>query len=80
VVASSVGVLPEVVGAAGILVEPGDAVRFAAAMRAAWADDALHAGLVEAARARAAQPRTWSDVARETRAIWAEVARPAPLL
>jgi glycosyltransferase involved in cell wall biosynthesis len=80
VIAASIGVLPEIVGAAGILVEPGDATRLAAAMRAAWTDDLLHAGLVEAARERSEHGRTWADVARETRAIWAAVARPAPLL
>jgi len=29
---------------------------------------------------RRATMRTWTDVARETRAAWAEVARPAPFL
>lgn len=80
VVASAVGALPEVVGAAGILVEPGDVTRFATAMRAAWTDDELHATLVAAALERGARSRTWADVASETRTIWAEVARPAPLL
>ncbi len=80
VVASAVGALPEVVGAGGILVEPGDVARFASALRAAWTDDRLHASLVAAALDRGERTRTWADVARETRAIWAEVARPAPLL
>lgn len=80
VVASSVGALPEVVGAAGILVDPGDPRRLATGLRAAWSDDELHASMVAVALERAAQPRTWADVARETRAIWAEAARPAPLL
>ncbi|HEY6568940.1 MAG TPA: glycosyltransferase [Candidatus Limnocylindrales bacterium] len=80
VVASSIGALPEVVGAAGILVEPGDPARLATAIRAVWADDALHEGLVAAARERTEGARTWADVARETRAVWAEVARPAPIL
>jgi glycosyltransferase involved in cell wall biosynthesis len=80
VVASSIGALPEVVGAAGILVEPGDPARLATAIRAVWADDALHEGLVAAARDRTEGARTWADVARETRAVWAEVARPAPIL
>ena len=79
VVASAVGALPEVVGAAGILVEPGDAGRLATAIRAVWTDDGLHSGLVEAALARPTRSRTWADVARETRAVWAEVARPAPI-
>jgi glycosyltransferase involved in cell wall biosynthesis len=80
VVASSVGALREIVGTAGILVEPGDAGRLATAVRAAWADDELHAGLAAAALERAASPRTWADVAHETRAAWAAVARPAPML
>jgi glycosyltransferase involved in cell wall biosynthesis len=80
VVASAVGSLKEVVGRAGILVEPGDPVRLAAALRAAWSDDDLHAGLVAAAVDRPDRDRTWADVARETRAVWSEVARPAPLI
>jgi alpha-1,3-rhamnosyl/mannosyltransferase len=80
VVASAVGSLVETVGRAGILVEPGDAGRFASAIEAAWSDDELHAGLVAATAERPARTRTWNDVARETRAVWAEVARPAPLL
>jgi glycosyltransferase involved in cell wall biosynthesis len=79
-VASAVGVLPEVVGAAGILVEPGDPVRLATALRAAWSDDELHAQLVAAAAQHPGTARTWADVARETRAVWADVARAAPLL
>ena len=80
VVASAVGVLPEIVGAGGILVDPGDAARLATALGAAWSDDDLHAQLAAAAASRPANARTWADVARETRAAWAEVARPAPLL
>ena len=80
VVASAAGVLPEVVGRAGILVEPGDAVRLATALGAAWADDELHAQLVAAALERHATMRTWSDVAWDTRAAWADIARPAPFL
>jgi glycosyltransferase involved in cell wall biosynthesis len=80
VVASAVGALPEVVGPGGVLVEPGDPARLATAIRAVWSDDELHAGLVDAARSRPARTRTWTDVARDTRAAWAEVARPAPML
>jgi glycosyltransferase involved in cell wall biosynthesis len=80
VVASAVGVLPEVVGAAGILVDPGDPARLATAIRAAWSDDDLHRQLATAARERPAADRSWADVARETRAIWAEVASRAPLI
>jgi glycosyltransferase involved in cell wall biosynthesis len=74
VVASAVGCLPEIVGAAGILVEPRDPARLASALHAAIADDRVHARLAATARERAeASNRTWSDVARETRRIYAEV-------
>jgi glycosyltransferase involved in cell wall biosynthesis len=74
VVASAVGPLPEIVGPAGILVEPRDPARLAAALAAAWADERVHARLVRAARGRAsASSRTWADVARETRSVYADV-------
>lgn len=77
VVASAAGALPEIVGRAGVLVEPGDPARLAVAIRSAWADDKLHAALVAAVRGRPDRERTWADVARETRRVWARVARPA---
>lgn len=80
VIASAVGALPEIVGTAGILVEPGDPTRLATAIAAAWTDADPWPRLLAAARERATVHRTWADVARETRAIWAEVARTAPLL
>lgn len=74
VVASSVGPLPELVGPAGLLVEPGDADRLAVALSTIWADDAVHERVAADARARAeAERRTWADVARETRIVYAEV-------
>lgn len=74
VVASAVGALPEVVGAAGLLVEPRDPDRFAAALATIWADDRVHERVASVARERAtAERRTWADVARETRAIYAAV-------
>src|SRR6185437_273626 len=61
VVATTVGALPDVVGGAGILVEPRDPARLAEALRTAWADDRVHGRLVEAARSRAeAGMRSWS--------------------
>jgi glycosyltransferase involved in cell wall biosynthesis len=73
VVASAVGPLPELVGAAGLLVEPRDPDRLAVALAAIWTDDRVHARIAAIARARAeTEPRTWADVARETRAIYAE--------
>jgi glycosyltransferase involved in cell wall biosynthesis len=74
VVASSVGALPELVGAAGLLVEPRDPDRLAVALRTIWADDRVHGGVVDAARDRAeSDRRSWADVARETRAVYADV-------
>jgi glycosyltransferase involved in cell wall biosynthesis len=78
VIASAVGALPEVVGPAGLLVEPRDPDRLAHALRAAWADDRVHRGIAHAAAAHAgADRRTWGDVARETRAVYADVAQTA---
>lgn len=75
VVASAVGALPGIVGPAGILVEPHDPVRLAAALATIWADDAVQTRLATAALERvAARLRTWADVARETRAVYAAAA------
>lgn len=79
VVASAVGALPEVVGAAGILVEPRDPARLATALATAWGDEIVWAGIREATMARAtgaeAPLRTWADVAADVREVYAEVAR-----
>jgi glycosyltransferase involved in cell wall biosynthesis len=73
VVASAVGALPELVGAAGILVEPRDPVRLAGALSAVWADERLYQSLRSAAGERArAERRSWDDVAAMTRRIYAE--------
>ena len=42
VVASAVGPLPELIGPAGLLVEPRDADRLAVALATIWADDGVH--------------------------------------
>ena len=74
VIATAVGALPEVVAGAGILVEPRDPARLAEALRTAWADERVHGRLVELARARVeARQRTWSNVAWDTRRVYAEV-------
>lgn len=74
VVASAVGALPELVGPAGLLVEPRDPARLAVALASIWMDDTLHGRVAGAARERAeGGRRTWADVAAETRAIYAEV-------
>jgi glycosyltransferase involved in cell wall biosynthesis len=74
VVATAVGPLPELTGPAGLLVGPGEPDRLAVALATIWADDGVHQRLVAAARARAkAVRRTWADVARDTRSVYAEV-------
>jgi glycosyltransferase involved in cell wall biosynthesis len=79
VVASAVGALPEIVGTAGILVEPRDRDRLATALAALWAEGSVRAKLEEAARERSTAGgstiRTWADVAAEVRSIYAEVGR-----
>jgi glycosyltransferase involved in cell wall biosynthesis len=78
VIASSVGPLPELVGPAGLLVEPRDPTRLAAALAAIWADDDVHDRVAATARERAeTDTRTWADVADETRALYATVGRRA---
>ncbi len=74
VIASSVGALTDLVGSAGVLVEPRDADRLAVALRAVWAEDRVHAGIAAGARERAVMGRrSWSDVARATREVYAAV-------
>ncbi len=74
VVASAVGPLPELVGRAGMLVEPRDADRLAVALSTMWTDDRVRDRLVRIARDRArSQPRTWADIARDMRTIYADV-------
>ncbi len=77
VVASAVGPLPGLIGPAGLLVEPRDADRLAVALAAMWADDGVHDGVRTFAleSARGSGSRTWADVARETRSIYAAVGR-----
>lgn len=78
VVASRVGPLPELVGPSGIIVEPRDPERLAAALRAAWSGH-IHDQLRRAARQRAKGPRrTWVDVARETRAVYSAALESRP--
>jgi glycosyltransferase involved in cell wall biosynthesis len=73
IVASAVGALPELVGAAGILVPPREPGRLAAALQAAWTDRRVHARIAGEARAKAAERRTWAEVAAATRRVYAEV-------
>jgi len=71
VIASTVGALPEVVGAAGVLVEPRDPAHLARALEAIWCDDALDRQLRAAAVAAQARRPTWPEVAEQTRAVYA---------
>ncbi len=75
VIASAVGALPEVVGGAGVLVEPRGSERLARAVTALWADDDLHGRLAAAAGGSTYATRTWSDVARATREVYAAASR-----
>ena len=73
VVCTRVGGLAEVVGPAGIIVEPGDGARLATALRAVWDGGAVARQVTRRARERAARPRrTWSEVAAETRRVYAQ--------
>ena len=75
VIGSAVGALPDVVGAAGILVPPREPERLASALATTWTDDRVHARLAAIARERAEdEQRTWADVAADTRRVYAEVA------
>jgi glycosyltransferase involved in cell wall biosynthesis len=73
VIASSVGAMPEIVAATGVLVEPRDPARLARAIEAVWSDDTLHRALREAADGPGRPQATWSEVARLTRAVYASV-------
>jgi len=78
VVTTRAGALPEAVGSAGIVVEPRDASRLAAAIVAVWDTGALAEQLRRQARRRAdSSTRTWSDVARETREVYTAAAAAA---
>jgi glycosyltransferase involved in cell wall biosynthesis len=72
VVCSRASSLPETVGSAGIVVEPRDPARMAAAIEAMWAGGSLAQQLRRQARRRAdTNRRTWADVAAETRTVYA---------
>ncbi len=74
VIASRAGALPEAVGAAGIIVEPGEPARLANALVALWSEGTVAHQVRRAARRTAADRRTWADVCRETREAWASAA------
>ncbi|SHN46538.1 glycosyltransferase family 4 protein [Cryptosporangium aurantiacum] len=70
VVASRAGALPEVVGDAGVLVEPGDAGSLVTAIDALLRSPAERARLSAAGRARAEERFSWTSVARATVAAY----------
>lgn len=72
VVVSNRGSLPEVVGDAGLLVEPHDTEGIALAAERLTTDAALRADLVRRGRERA-RAFTWERTARETLAVYQEV-------
>jgi glycosyltransferase involved in cell wall biosynthesis len=68
VIASRTGPLPEIVGPAGIVVEPRDPGRMAMALRAMWLDGPVAHQVRRTAQQRSATAsRSWADVARDTR-------------
>lgn len=76
VICSRAGGLPELVGSSGIIVEPRDPRRLASAIEALAADGPLAAQIRSAAQRRATlDSRSWADVARETRRVYADAAR-----
>jgi glycosyltransferase involved in cell wall biosynthesis len=74
VVGSNASSVPEIVGDAGILVDPQDARAMAGALIAVCTDDALHDDLGERALKQAAQ-FSWEKCARETAAAYENVVR-----
>jgi glycosyltransferase involved in cell wall biosynthesis len=74
VIASRSGLLPELVGPAGIIVEPRDPGRMASAIRTLWNGGSVARQITHQARTRSATwSRSWADVARETRGTYATV-------
>ena len=72
VIAANVTSLPEVVGDAGLLVDPTDTSAIADAMHRVGEDPARRADLAERGRIRADRFR-WSEAARSTRELYREV-------
>jgi glycosyltransferase involved in cell wall biosynthesis len=69
VIASNVSSLPEVVGGAGVLVDPHDVDALSAKMRELQADDHLIERMGTAGRLRS-QQFTWRKCAEETRQVY----------
>jgi glycosyltransferase involved in cell wall biosynthesis len=76
-VCSRIGHIPELVGDAALLVEPGDYREFAVAIRSIWSDEAVGRRLAAETAAKAWK-WDWNEVARDFRAQYRYVAG-APL-
>jgi glycosyltransferase involved in cell wall biosynthesis len=76
VIGSNAASIPEIVGAAGMLVDPHDARAMAGALIAVCTDEALHADLSERALKQAAK-FSWEKCARETVEAYENVMRGA---
>jgi glycosyltransferase involved in cell wall biosynthesis len=72
VIASNVSSLPEVVGEAGLMIDPGDPIALAAALARLTTDTELRAALAERGLARA-RTFTWEKTAVETVAVYRQV-------
>ncbi len=72
-VASRTGALPEVVGDAAVLVQPGDEQELAAALRRLQESPAERAALADKALLRVRERFTWASVAKATAAEYREV-------
>jgi glycosyltransferase involved in cell wall biosynthesis len=72
VVASRAGSLPEIVGEAGLLVDPTDIDEWASAISTVVTDDDHRQTLIDAGRIRAAR-FTWHQTAQQTHAVHARV-------
>ena len=69
VIVSNCGSLPEVVGAAGLLLDPDDDAAWAAALERVLTDSALSADLVARGRVQA-QKFSWRETAVKTLALY----------
>jgi glycosyltransferase involved in cell wall biosynthesis len=72
VVASDVSSLPEVIGDAGLMVDPSDVLALAGAMRDVLTDDGLRKGMIKRGVAQA-QRFTWTETATRLLSVYARV-------
>ena len=76
VISSNTSSLPEIVGSAGVLVNPRDAEEIAAAMKRLTVEDGWRGALKGLAPQRA-RLFSWQSAARQVLELYAELARPA---